>query len=214
MSIESLNVEEMNEEEISKLFKVFKTLNKMMEDRGYIISKIDSINKEDWLKDIKKSKSMNGFFTKLDKNDSSKKIRLYYHYIPSPKLNMEMIKNFLEIMHKYKANSGIIIMSGKISQQARQKIQEINNELQVEVFTLNDLVVNITEYELVPKHILLSQKEKQLLLDRYKIKESQLPKILVTDPVARYLGLKRGDVVKIIRVSETAGRYITYRIAC
>jgi DNA-directed RNA polymerase I, II, and III subunit RPABC1 len=214
MSIESLNVEEMNEEEISKLFKVFKTLNKMMEDRGYIISKIDSINKEDWLKDIKKSKSMNGFFTKLDKNDSSKKIRLYYHYIPSPKLNMEMIKNFLEIMHKYKANSGIIIMSGKISQQARQKIQEINNELQVEVFTLNDLVVNITEYELVPKHILLSQKEKQSLLDRYKIKESQLPKILVTDPVARYLGLKRGDVVKIIRVSETAGRYITYRIAC
>jgi DNA-directed RNA polymerase I, II, and III subunit RPABC1 len=214
MSIESLNVEEMNEEEISKLFKVFKTLNKMMEDRGYIISNIDSINKEDWLKDIKKSKSMNGFFTKLDKNDSSKKIRLYYHYIPSPKLNMEMIKNFLEIMHKYKANSGIIIMSGKISQQARQKIQEINNELQVEVFTLNDLVVNITEYELVPKHILLSQKEKQSLLDRYKIKESQLPKILVTDPVARYLGLKRGDVVKIIRVSETAGRYITYRIAC
>ena len=213
MSIESLNVEEMNEEELSKLYKVFKTLNKMMEDRGYEILRKDPINKEGWLNDIKKNKSMNGIFTKLDKNDSSKRIRLYYHYIPSQKLNLEMIKNFMELMHLSHASSGIIIMSGKISQQAKQKIQEINNELQVEIFTLNDLVVNITEYELVPKHILLSQEDKQLLLDRYKIKESQLPKILVTDPVARYLGLKRGDVVKIIRVSETAGRYITYRIA-
>ena len=116
-------------------------------------------------------------------------------------------------MQEAKVNSGIIIMSGKLSQQAKQKINEINSQIQIEVLSIGELDVNITEHDLVPKHILLNKEEKKNLLDRYKIKPNQLPKILISDPVARYLGLKRGDVVKIVRVSETAGRYITYRIA-
>ena len=193
------------------MFKVWKTLNKMMEDRGYENDANSNFKFEEFISYIKETKKMNTIFTKLGPSNPKARFRTYYEYIITPKLNIEKIKQFFEIMNKCKVDSGIIIIpsSGKISQQAQQKIDEKNTQIQVEVFSLGELVVNITEHELVPKHILLSEEEKQILLKRYKIKSSQLPKILINVPVARYLGFKRGrgQLVKIVRISETAGRY-------
>ena len=40
----------------------------------------------------------------------------------------------------------------------------------------------------------------------------KLPVISNTDPVARYYNLKRGDVVQIIRNSQSYGSHISYRV--
>ena len=208
---------QLSEEQLIKLFKVWKTLNKMLEDRGYLIEDgRKNITYEEWKQFLRENKgSIRGLVSKQDPNnpDPEDVKRLYYQYIDAPKVAVKDINIFFEQMKGDTIDNGIIIISGQLAPQAKQKLQEINTEIQIECFSVSELVVNITEHELVPKHILLTDKEKKQLLDRYKIKEYQLPKILTTDPVARYYGLKRGDVVKIVRVSETAGRYITYRIA-
>ena len=196
---------------LPKLFRVWKTLHKMMEDRGYIIEEVNyaQMTYQDWLEKYGNVSTFHGIFYK---KTGEEVIRLYYEYLPGIKLIANDISLFFSQMKEGKAESGIIIISGQLSPQAKQKLADINMELQVECFNISELMVNITEHSYVPKHLLLNKEEKKTLMKRYKIKENQLPKILSSDPVAKYLGLKRGDVVKIIRDSETAGKYVTYRI--
>jgi DNA-directed RNA polymerase I, II, and III subunit RPABC1 len=107
----------------------------------------------------------------------------------------------------------VIVVKGNLTPFARQAVKEMAiHGYRMEYFRDAELLVDITEHKLVPEHVVLTQQQKQELLERYRLKPSQLPRIQLTDPIARYFGLKLHQVVKIIRPSETAGRYITYRI--
>ncbi|KAI0240097.1 DNA-directed RNA polymerases II 24 kDa polypeptide (RNA polymerase II subunit 5) [Massospora cicadina] len=106
----------------------------------------------------------------------------------------------------------IIITSKKLTPSAQKLLDKAAPKYTGEVFEENELQVNITRHILVPQHVVLTSDEKRILLERYHLKETQLPRIQQRDPIARYYGLKRGEVVKIIRASETAGRYLTYRL--
>ena len=105
----------------------------------------------------------------------------------------------------------------------------------IDHFSEQEMQVNVMEHDWVPLHVPLTQTEKLQLLRRYGLQPTQLPRIQKTDAVSRFLGgchaqvavwceawinsrlylsagLRPGMVVKIIRESETAGRYITYRL--
>ncbi len=69
---------------------------------------------------------------------------------------------------------------------------------------------NVLEHELVPKMEIISKKEQEELFKKYNITKDKLPKMLSSDPEAKALGAKVGDVVKIIREDPHA-RYIYYR---
>ncbi|MEM0466676.1 MAG: DNA-directed RNA polymerase subunit H [Candidatus Thermoplasmatota archaeon] len=71
---------------------------------------------------------------------------------------------------------------------------------------------DILGHKLVPEHSILSKKEEKALLDKYKIKPEQLPKILSTDPAVVAIKAKPGDIVKIVRQSPTAKTSICYRL--
>ena len=65
---------------------------------------------------------------------------------------------------------------------------------------------------LVPKHVKLSDFEREALLKRYGIGVEALPKIMKDDAAIVDLSAKVGDVFKIVRRSPTAGEAVFYRV--
>lgn len=71
---------------------------------------------------------------------------------------------------------------------------------------------DILKHQLVPEHVILSEEEAKKVLEEMKIHAEQLPRIRTDDPVVKAIGAKEGDILKIIRESPTAGKFVTYRI--
>jgi len=71
--------------------------------------------------------------------------------------------------------------------------------------------IEVITHDLVPKHVLLDEEEAKRILAKYRIKPYQLPYIKLSDPQAKALKAKAGDIIKIIRASSTAGEAIAYR---
>ncbi|HID41242.1 DNA-directed RNA polymerase subunit H [Pyrodictium delaneyi] len=70
---------------------------------------------------------------------------------------------------------------------------------------------NILEHELVPRHEVVPPQEAARILRELGIRPEQLPWLRVTDPVARAIGAKPGDIVRIYRKSPTSGEVVVYR---
>jgi DNA-directed RNA polymerase I, II, and III subunit RPABC1 len=164
---------------------------------------------------LRPSLDMINKYTKTDRNGVKKDpeiglIRVKYNGDDS--VGLKQVRAFAQDIDSMDNGfySGIFITTVPVSP-ACHKVGPTVAPKTFEIFQESDLLVNITHHELVPKHVLLSPEEKSALLQRYRLKPNQLPRIMKEDPVARYLGLRRGDVVKIIRKSTTAGRYASYR---
>ena len=76
--------------------------------------------------------------------------------------------------------------------------------------------IDIQQHDLVPKHEVISESEKELLQKNSDFDINNLPKIKINDPVVKELtkssSVSIGDVLKITRNSKTAGEFISYRI--
>ncbi len=70
---------------------------------------------------------------------------------------------------------------------------------------------DVSTHTLVPEHIVLSEKEKNQIFEKYSISFKELPKMFSNDPAIKQLKLKSGDVIKIIKKSPTAGIAEYYR---
>ncbi|KAK2542262.1 Polr2e [Columba guinea] len=223
-----------DEEETYRLWKIRKTIMQLCHDRGYLVTQDELDQTLEEFKAQFGDKPSEGRprrtdLTVLVAHNDDPTDQMFVFFPEEPKVGIKTIKMYCQRMQEENITRALIVVQQGMTPSAKQSLVDMAPKYILEQFLQQELLINITEHELVPEHVVMTKEEVTELLARYcaneqaprgqlldsprsKLRENQLPRIQAGDPVARYFGIKRGQVVKIIRPSETAGRYITYRL--
>ncbi|KAJ8468422.1 hypothetical protein ONZ51_g9656 [Trametes cubensis] len=186
------------QDESAKLWKVNRTIHELVKDRGFQVSD-DEINMD--LATFRAhyanqagsvDRSQLNFFTNHRDNPQ---LQIFIFFTDEKSVGVKTMRKLLGILEEKHIQQGIIIFPGNMTPSARKVIVAMASQYKLEEFSESDLLVNITHHTLVPRHELLTPEQKKELLETYRLKETQLPRIQLADPVARYYGLKRGNVL-------------------
>lgn len=97
-----------------------------------------------------------------------------------------------------------------ITNPAQREMQKLACE--VEAFNVRDLQFNVTRHTLNPAFRAMSHDEKIRVLTSRKWALKDLPRMLVSDPVARYFAFKPGTLVEIRGGTVEGGEAVSYRV--
>ena len=202
------------DEEVSRTFA---TIKEMLTDRGLDVTSFDTDKHLEIQEVVEKSHSAMVFEVDI----FSAKMRVIY--------NLNTKYKTQEINKLKKQPTGIdddiedpeqtknvavasewqyLVVTRELPMQGKSSVDE-----NTQIFRIDELLVNITKHVIVPRHIpIRSQEEINSILQMYSLKiPQQVPLIQTSDPIARYLALKPGELVRIERPSPSAGTYVLYR---
>lgn len=122
-------------------------------------------------------------------------------------VGVQFINQMRKAMKDEGVERGVVVTSGRFTQAAKAHSRKRGIELIPRIFPS----FNIFEHVLVPRHEIVQPEERQKVLSEYRVQPYQLPRLKASDPGAKAIGARPGDIVKIIRDSPTAGEYVSYR---
>lgn len=185
---------------------IFENIVKMLIERGVVIKDVKSFTAYA-ISNLKDDNTCQITIDKPGEGDSS-----IYNIILLLDIRVSAVTKTSVIgTHIYnRANEHKIIIVDDITPRARQAIQ--NNFPLVEIFLKKSMMFNLIDSIYVPKHEILSSEQAEIMLAEYGLQKKDMPRIFVSDPVARYYHAKLGQIMKIIRPSEVSGVSNYYRI--
>ena len=197
----------------ASLFKSRTILLKLLSDQGFNTKDYEdfSVNEIDIM-------SNNEQLDMLMSKTNEEKIYVKYHL--AKRLVRDNINEYIDDLFNLEQvlNKGDTLMI-LIKQELNESLINILNEIWEQegifiiIYNINRLQYNILEHEYVPKHIILNNYETIAMKEKFNIKnDSELPMISRYDPVSISIGLRPGQICKIIRNSKTAITSEYYRI--
>lgn len=127
--------------------------------------------------------------------------------LKSGRIGVREVRRMKKMLEEADVDKSILIGSG-FTYAARKEARRNHIEL---ISTVSLPSFNIFKHELVPEHEILTKEEVEELRKAYRIEAYQIPRIRASDPAAKMIGARPGDIIRITRDSATAGRSVAYR---
>ena len=198
---------------ISSVFKSRQNLLKLLQEQKYNIKDYEEFSVNE-VHIMYKNNQLDMLMSKTDE----KKIYVKYHLAKT--LRRENINDYIDDLYNLeqvltKGDTLLIV----IKQEPHDPLLAILNQIWEQegifiiIYNLERLQFNILDHSYVPKHIILNDEEVDTFKKTYNITDNkQLPEISRYDPVAIAIGMRPGQICKIIRPSKTAITTDYYRI--
>jgi len=217
----------MDFETFEKIYRSRSIIHKMLALRGYSLKKFENQTKEELnILFQNHQKKINYDIDSLDMMLEKDGKKLLVKYILSERVKSSNIEKLVDTMYEetLAANDTLIlitkdyVLKTRDSNKSKSSLEEflsqkyLTHDKFIQIFWLNALLFDITESELTPSYTILNEEEKQEVLDRYQVTENKIENVLFTDPLANFYGVKIGNMVKAVEVSETNGFNTFYKL--
>jgi DNA-directed RNA polymerase I, II, and III subunit RPABC1 len=152
--------------------------------------------------------------TNVYQNEDTKKgILVQFLKKTGKDIDKDSARFFIENMNNLKVTIGILIAERKPNSDVQNLFNTLNYD--ITTFCYDELYIPVVDHCLVPKHERMTPSEVETLCQQMKTQPTSFPKMTTKDPVSKYYGYKRGNV---IRIRRTISQYnaqnpntITYR---
>jgi len=205
---------------ISSVYKARMTILELMDKQGYNVDDYFNFSINE-VNSMKQNNQLDMLLEKKEENLTTKRknkiyIRFYLTKMIRPANIQEMIDdlfNLEEILTK--EDTLFIITKDEMNETIISELKHIweKDGIFIVIENIKRLQYNILNHSLVPEHTIISDEQANEVMKKYNIKnKTEFPDISRFDPVARAIGLRPGNICKIIRPSKTAITTEYYRV--
>lgn len=172
--------------------KICQTMTEMMVDRKLSIDKVYPQQSEDEI-----------YSPMLVASNDTDSIIIYITY---KKMGKKEILKFTENINDSSYTHAILVSKNELTPQAKKSLT-ILPDVFVEIFLHKEVLFNITKHCLQPKFYLMKNSDIKALCEELQCSLSDMPKLSINDPIARYFNAQTKNIFKILRREN-----ITFRV--
>jgi len=205
---------------ISSVYKARRTILELMDKQGYNVDDYFNFSINE-VNSMKQNNQLDMLLEKKEENPNTKRknkiyIRFYLTKMIRPANIQEMIDDLFNLEEILTKDDTLFIVSkDEMNETIISELKHIweKDGIFIVIENIKRLQYNILNHSLVPQHSIISDKQVDEVMKKYNIKNKiEFPDISRFDPVARVIGMRPGNVCKIIRPSKTAITTEYYRV--